>query len=211
MVGGNLARGVRGSRLVATAILIAATTAAGAVLADERFLVPQQDPGGPFYARIEFGLVHHTDDWAAIAFYRETTCVPATFNLLRFFDQNVTRAFGCPLTVHGFVVYEAVFQGAIPIQARLQGNGAVTVVFVPWADLSAAIADNKLSMAELMALPHLAGTATFFEETLHPTGGARETMLEVNAFGLLEDGRSFRYQVTEVKGTLVHANIEFGD
>ncbi|MGE5357732.1 MAG: hypothetical protein ACM3NQ_01855, partial [Bacteroidales bacterium] len=151
----TIGRRFAGWRLIAVAVLIAVVTAAGAVLAGQRFLVPQEDPGGPFYARIEFGLVHHTDDWAAIAFYRDTACVPATFNLLRFFDPNVPRAFDCPLTVHGFVVYEEALPGAAPIQAKLQGNDSgVTVVFVPWDALQAAIVDNKLSMDELMAMDH---------------------------------------------------------
>ncbi len=203
---GRRSLGWRVSSGIAVSVLMVTLIAGGALLADQRFLVPQQDPGGPFYARIEYGLVHHTDDWAAIAFYRDPACVPATFNLLRFFD--VPRAFGCPLLVHGFVVYETAMPGATPIESRMQGDH-VTVVFVPWDALSAAIADNKLFMPELMALPHLTGTATFFEETQHPTGGAQQSMLELNAFGFLEDGRSFHYQVTEVKGRLVHIRISF--
>ncbi|MGE5361546.1 MAG: hypothetical protein ACM3NQ_21225, partial [Bacteroidales bacterium] len=108
--------------------------------------------------------------------------------------------------------YKEAVPGAAPIQAKLQGNDSgVTVVFVPWDALQAAIADNKLFMPDLMAMDHLTGTATFFEETLHPTGGSVQGMLQVNAFGVLEDGRPFTYQVTEVKGTLVHARIAFGE
>jgi hypothetical protein len=200
---------------MAAAVLIAVTIGVGAMLADQRFLVPQQDPGGPFYARIEYGLIHHTDEWAAVAFYRERGCVPAAFNLLNFFDLTEAfpagppRPFLCPLTVHGFVVYEDMAPGAPPIQSKLQGNGAVTVIFVPWEALEAATSDNELFLPELLALPHVTGIATFFEETLHPAGGARQVMLELNAFGLLEDGRSFDYQVTEVKGDLVHVRIVF--
>jgi hypothetical protein len=200
---------------MAAALLIAVTVGAGALLADQRFLVPQQDPGGPFYARIELGLVHHTDEWAAIAFYRDPDCVPANFNLLRFFDlvpawpDGPPRPFLCPLSVHGFVVYKESGPGIPPIQSKLQGDGSVTVIFVPWDVLEAAIADNRLFLPELLALPHLTGAASFFEETLHPTGGSEQTMFEVNAFGLLEDGRTFDYQVTEVKGSLVHVKIAF--
>jgi len=183
----------------------------GTLWAQKRFLVPQEDPGGPFYARIEFGLVHHTDEWAAIAFYRDLDCVPGQpFNLLRFFDPNVPRAFSCPLTVHGFIIYRDPAPGAAPMQSRMQGNGAVPVWFVRWDELQAAIADNKLYIGELEGLPSLKkGTALFFEETLHPTGGSVQTMLELAAFGILEDGRAFAYQVTEVKGNLVHVKIDF--
>jgi hypothetical protein len=208
----SAARRAVGPKWMGVWVLVAMVTAAvGRLAADQRFLVPEQDPGGPFYARIELGLVHHTDDWAAIAFYRDPSCVPDTFNLLRFFDPNVPRAFGCPLTVHGFVIYETVAPGAAPIQAKLEANDGVTVtvIFVPWDALAAAIADNRLFMPELLALPHLVGNASLFEETLHPTGGSQQNMLQLNAFGTLDDGRSFEYQVTEVKGDLVHVRISF--
>ncbi len=197
-------------RWIPVVVLIALMLGAGAGWADQRFLVPQEDPGGPFYARIEWGLVHHTDEWAAIAFYRDPECVPAGFNLLRFFDPNVARVFACPLTVHGFLIYKIPAPGMPPIQAKLQGNGAVPVWFVRWDELEGEISDDKITMTELQGMDSLMkGTASFFEETLHPTGGAQQGMLELTAFGFLEDGRSFDYQVAEVKGTLAHVKIEF--
>jgi hypothetical protein len=204
----SVAGRIIGHRWTAAAVLIGLTIGAGAVLADQRFSVPQQDPLGPFYARIEPGLIHHTDEWAAIAFYREPGCVPTDFNLLDFFD--VPRAFGCPLTVHGFVVYKDFAPGMPPIQSKLQGNGAVPVWFVRWDELEAAVGDGMLTMTELREMNSLVkGTAMFFEETLHPTGGAQQTMLEIDAFGYLDGGRSFDYQATEVKGHLVNVRIAF--
>lgn len=203
------ARGISGRRWAAAALLFVAI-GTGAVLADQRFLVPQEDPGGPFYARIEWGLIHHTDEWAAIAFYRDLSCVPPDFNLLRFFDPMPPRAFSCPLTVHGFVIYKTPGPGMAPHQAKLQGDGSVPILFVRWDELQEAVADNRLTLTELLRMNSLRqGSARFFQETLHPTDGARQTMLEINAFGVLEDGESFDYQVTEVKGDLVHVSIAF--
>jgi hypothetical protein len=63
-----------------------------------------ESPGVPAYARIESGQVYISDGWAVIAFYRDPTCVHPDFDLLNFFD--VPAAFGCPLTVEGFALYE---------------------------------------------------------------------------------------------------------
>ena len=51
------------------------------------------------------------------------------------------------------------------------------------------------------------GTADFFKETLHPTGGAQVPMIEFNAHGSLEDGRSFRVHVTYVVGVVTNVCI----
>lgn len=64
------------------------------------------DPGVPFYARIEPVPPHAPTDgeWAAIVFYRDPGCQPLQgFNLLDFLDPPV--AFGCPLTVEGFSLW----------------------------------------------------------------------------------------------------------
>jgi hypothetical protein len=174
-----------------------------------RLLVPEEDPGGPYYARIEFGLVHHTDEWAAIAFYRNTNCVPLNFNLLAFFAP---QALGCPLTVEGFDVWKngpfPVDQA--PIQSKLTGLGAVPVWFVSWPELQAALGDGRLTKSELMAMSSLqVGTATYFKETLHPDGGAEQSALEIVALGTLTDGRSFLYQAAEAAGELRVVHIEF--
>jgi hypothetical protein len=156
-------------------------------------------------------LIHHTDEWAAIAFYRLPTCVPASFNLLDFFDFTFA-AFGCPLTVEGFEVWK---NGPPPIdlapmQSKLKGLGAVPVWFVSWPELQSAIADNVLTKAELLAMTSLQmGTATYFKETLHPFGGAKQSTLEIVAHGVLPDGQSFQYQATEAAGVLREVRIEF--
>ena len=199
-------------RITKTSILffVAVAIGMGIVYANVRLLVPQESPGSPFYARIERGLIHHTEEWAAIAFYRDPSCVPLGFNLLDLFDAP--RAFGCPLTVHGFETWKNGLASVdmAPIQSKLQGNGSVPFWFVNWDELQLALSDDILTKAELLALGSLIqGHATFFEETLHPSQGAQQTMLEIIAYGLLDDGRSFEYKVTEVKGELKHVTIAF--
>ena len=57
--------------------------------------------GGPFYARVESGLIHNNGEWAAIAFYRPPGCVPHDFNLLDLFNP---AAVDCPSFVAGFEI-----------------------------------------------------------------------------------------------------------
>lgn len=115
-----------GRSLLCATLFVLAALAFGAVLTQ---YPSAQDPGPPFYARIEHGFVIHDDTTAAIAFYRDPSCVPLTFNLLNLFDAP--RAFGCPLTVDGFDVWKngppPVDQG--PIQSETRGLGAVPVWF----------------------------------------------------------------------------------
>jgi hypothetical protein len=187
-----------------------AALAAAVVSADIRLLVPEQSQSGPFYARLERGLIHRTDEWVAIPFYRSPSCVPAGFNLLNFFDfSNIPAIFACPLTVHGFEIWKngpQTDQG--PVQSKLRGNGAVPVWFVSVQDFSSAL--PGITKAELANMPSLLeGSASFFEETLHPEGAAQQTMLAIVAQGLLPDGRSFRYEAIEAGGNLRHVRIEF--
>jgi hypothetical protein len=199
-------RSVHGLAALGLALVVAAAAAPGR--AAVRLLVPDEDPGVPAYARIERAYVHHTEEWAAIAFYRSPGCVRSTFNLLNFFD--VPAVFGCPLTVHGFEVWEngGPPEDAAPLQAKLRGNGAVPVWFVPWPALEAALADGKLKMPELLALEPLMGTASYFVETLPPDGGANQSVLEIVAHGTLPDGRSFHYSAIEAAGELRVVQID---
>lgn len=170
---------------------------AGPAAAAVRTEIPEEDPGPPFYARVERQAVHtdlvpHTEKLAAVVFYRSPACIPADFNLMDLFDPPA--AFGCTLTVDGFEIWT---NGPPPIDmiprfARFGGLGAVPVWIVSWPELEAAAADDVLTVPELMALPSLQmGTAAFYHETLHPTGGAENPALSLTAFGTLVDGRSF--------------------
>ena len=84
------------------------------------------------------------------------------------------------------------------------------VWFVAWPQLEAAMADGILTMPKLEGLPsRLIGSASFFKETLHPTGGAVVPMINIVACGLLEDGRSFQMHVTGAGVNAPNASIEF--
>jgi hypothetical protein len=177
-----------------------------------------EDPGLPFYARIQPAPPHVIDDgeWAAIAFYRNPGCVPADFNLLDFFDAPA--AFGCPLTVHGASLWEGEpFIGA-PKIVTSSGNGAVPVWFVPVGAINQALEDGVLTIGELAGLEgFLVGHADRFNETLHPHpvppelggGGHPKPKLIQNAHGQLEDGRRFSLQITGVKDEVQSIQIQF--
>jgi len=155
-------------------------------------------PGGgdvPYYALINPLDLYHTDEWAVIVFYRPPDCVPDEFNLLEFFT---VAAFECtPPTTDGFLIWAGEPGLSTPIQSQLHGLGAVPVWFVAWPELEAAIADGSLTMPELEALPSLLiGSASFYNETTHPLGGAVVPMVNFVADGTLADGRSFHTHVT---------------
>jgi len=186
-------------------LLSTVSPAAGAV---ERYIVPDESASGPFYARLERGFVHMTDEWVAVAFYREPSCVRPNFNLLNFFDiDNIPAIFGCALTVHGLEIWKnGVASDSGPMQSKLFGNGAVPVWFVSVADFNNAL--PGVTLTELKGMRSLRkGYATFFEETLHPAGAARQTMLHISSYGWLEDGAAFQYQATEAGGRLTTVRI----
>jgi hypothetical protein len=207
---------------VALVLTLAVTIAWSQVSAADNGLVrttwpSAEDPGPPFYARIESSPPHFLSDgdWAAIVFYRDPGCVPAEFNLLRFFDAPV--AFGCPLTVHGFSLWDEPFVGA-PKIATSSGDGAVPVWFVPMDTADQAAQDGFLSIGELAGLEGLLiGHAEEFNEVLHPSplppelggGGHPNPKLTLNANGQLEDGRRFNLHVSEVRGEVMSIQIQF--
>lgn len=156
--------------------------------------IPQEDPGPPFYARVERSSVHtdivpHTAEWAAVVFYRSPSCVPPNFNLMDLF--HIPGAFSCQLTIDGFEIWR---NGPPPIDftpmfARFNGLGSVPVWFVSWSELRAAVADDVLTLTELENMSSLRkGRATFFREDLHPTDGATNPEIMIDASGVLDDG-----------------------
>lgn len=179
--------------LLVIALLGLVLAAAPVVFANTRVL----DGDVPFYARIDRGAAIHTEDWAFVVFYRPAECVPADFNLLDFYD--VPAAFGCaPPTTDGFLIFP---EGSmVPLQSKLSGRGAVPVWFSSWAELSAAMDDDVLTITELEALPSLIkGTADFYNETLHPWGAAQVGKISLVGSGLLQDGRVF-----QIKAVILH-------
>lgn len=172
-----------------------------------RLAVPDEHPNAPFYSPI--GLSPNTgalrfprnEEWGAAPFVRDLGCVPPDFNLLSLFDlapafpEGPPRPFLCALTVAGHIVFE---DGGPPpsglIQSQMHGLGAVPVVFAAWSEIEAAIADDVLTLPELLGLPSaMVGTADLYKETVVrgslPSG---QVAFRLNARGVLPDGRRFR-------------------
>ncbi len=175
--------------------------------------VPDQSPGFPGYTLVPpFPYQTHTDQWAAIVFYRNPNCVPNTFNLLEGPDTTVIfitgqlRAFACPLTISGFELWDKPGAGAPRIVVN--SGSAVPVWFVRWPDLQAAIKDGVLTKTELESLAPLKGVATKYNEIEHAWADPSLLALRssqggytLNASGTLPDGRSFQFQFTNNFGT----------
>jgi hypothetical protein len=201
--------------LFATAGMV--TLVAVWALANVRLEFPTADfPGVPAYAQISnvppFGEeIYHTEEWAAIPFYRDPGCVPPDFNLLDMFDAP--RAFDCPMKVQGFEIWPVPPpQGAGPISGRTWGLGAVPIYFVRWQELQPAAADRMLTITDVRALPSLRiGYATFFSLELHPSGVANVPHIEISARGVLPDGRQFQFQVAggDQSALVKHVKIVF--
>jgi hypothetical protein len=208
--------GMHRRALVGAVILVLVSGTAGLLAAPTASANVRLEGGEtPFYARISSSAIFHTDAWAVIAFYRPPACVPAGFNLLAFFD--VPGAFACgPTTIDGFTIWPKGSQSdPAPIQAEFHGLGAVPVWFVSWPELEAAVADEVLTIGELAALPSLlVGSASFYQETLHPVQAAQVGELEFVARGTLEDGRPFAaHAVATYAGghRFPHVRIVFGE
>ncbi|MGD2026217.1 MAG: hypothetical protein PVI99_00255 [Anaerolineales bacterium] len=177
-----------------------------------------EDPGMPFYARVELlpPYIFNDGEWAAIVFYREPGCVPADFNLVSFYD--IPSAFFCPHTVHGSSLWQGeVFNGA-PKASFITGNGAVPVWFVPWeAVKDQAKPDGVLTITDLQEIEGLlVGYADTYSEELHPHpdpaiggGGHPNPKMIVNANGQLEDGRQFMLHINWVRDEVQAIQIQF--
>jgi len=193
------------------ATVLFTTLVASSANAQLLFRVPVDSPGVPAYARVERPFVFHTGQWAAIVFYRDPDCVPASFNLLDFFD--IPASFGCPLTVSGFEIWENLPGIDLAPRQVVSSGLAVPVWFVPWSALQAALADDVLTIPELKSLSPLKGIATTFHEVLHPVGGAAKVPhLTIAASGVLPDGRTFKYEFNNVlpaAGNVLNVRITF--
>ena len=167
----------------------------------------------PFYARIErqTGAIH-TDELAAIPFYRDPECVPEDFNLLDFFDAPA--AFDCESYMAGFEVWKNPMPiDLAPIQSELKAVGPMPIYFVPWSVLEVAMGDDALTMDELKNLDGIRiGIATFYTETLHPSRGASQQVISIVAHGCMVKDSNVRFEL-KFTGTHdnnhVHAKIEF--
>ena len=177
-----------------------------------RLSVPDENPNGPFYSMIGISpltgdlRLPHTDEWGAVPLVRDISCIPQDFNLLSVFDFTPAfpggppRPFVCPSTLGGhLVIKDFGTPDQKLIQSQLHGLDEVTIVFASWADLSAAIADDVLTLPELLALPSaVIGAADFYKETV-VTGSLepRAVAFRLVARGTLPDGTSFRLQYVD--------------
>jgi hypothetical protein len=177
-----------------------------------------EDPGPPFYARVDSLPPHAIEDgaWTAIVFYRDPSCVPADFNLLDFFDAP--RAFGCSLTVEGASLWHSEPFVGSPKIVGSSGTGAVPVWFVPADVFRDATEDGVLTTGELAGLDGLVvGHANQFNETLHPSplppeaggGGHPNSKLIISAHGRLDDGSRFILHVVSVSNGVRAVRIQF--
>jgi hypothetical protein len=204
------------STMFAAALLAAcsetADVAAPGIVAPPHFDVVFESAGPPFYAVSgNGGFIPHTETWAALPFQRRLSCVPAEANLL----ESDFSAFGCQATVQGHEHWEnGPPVDPAPRQTVFRGLGAVPVIFAPWPDLQAAIADEELTLTELLQLPQVRiGSAHTYQETdiLGISGplGAGRGMYKINARGTLLSGGSFRLHVNEVLGEQRVVQITF--
>jgi hypothetical protein len=206
--------------LTARPLVAMASNAGGQLLTS---WLSDEDPGLPYYARVESTppYVLHDDDFAAIVFYRGPEGIPEDFNLLAFFDlptgPESLGAFAVPLNVSGTYVWsEEVWVGAPRIINSL-GLGSVPVWFVPTIPLLAHIDanDRVLTMADLRGIAGIrVGSATQFQEALHPIanpsemggGGHPRPSLRIIARGTLEGGGQFAVSLSKAP---VGASIRF--
>lgn len=165
----------------------------------------EEDPGMPFYARVELlpPYIFNDGTWAAIVFYRDPSCVPDGFNLISVFDAPA--AFSCPHTVHGTSTWDGEVNNGAPTHVEIIGDGAVPVWFVPWTAVEdQARADGVLTVADLEQIDGLlVGHADQYTEDLRPHpvpaiggGGSADPGMIVAASGQLDDGGQFRLQIS---------------
>lgn len=158
----------------------------------------------PFYARAEppadvGGFAYHTDEWAAIVFYRDPSCVPEDFNLFQFYDFNFGAVFGCMSLVDGFALHVEPDGVTPPKVSNLSGT-AVEIWFVPWDDeFQQAVEAEALTVDQLENMDGLVkGIATQFREVLNSVENHPQPKINLTASGYIlpeSGGGSFSYGV----------------
>ncbi len=186
--------------------------------------IPADHPGPPWYTLVfsggaepPLGYIPNDGTWAAVPFFRETSCVPGDFDLLQVLDLQPLdppddprpRAFGCELTLSGRVWFES--GGGIPTQERYAGLGAVPIFFVLLSEVQSVAGDSPadadsdpdMYIGELAGLPSLnIGHADRFDMVVHNSNqGANPGHEVVDASGTITEGhfagRPFRYHHNE--------------
>ncbi len=163
---------------------------------------PLESPGVPAYARLELLVpnfdVPNNKRWAAIVFYRDPACVPADFNLGRFFDfpgPQGLGAFACPLLVEGHEIWKnGPDSDLAPIYVRTRNAVPnLPIWFVAWHELKPILESGQVFIGDISRLPSLVrGSAHWYEEALYPNGTADIPGITLRSEGTLEGGGKFR-------------------
>jgi hypothetical protein len=165
--------------------------------------VPADDPGPPFYTPVfidgaapSSGFVPTDGTWVGIHWYRDPSCVPAGFNLMKVY--NPPAAFGCRLTIGG-EVWRHEPGDRLPFQEHYAEAGTVPIYFVRLSELTSAVGDGMLTIGELQGLPSLlVGLASGYRSVIHNSNQASSHGHEtLTASGQLMDGRSFHFHFDE--------------
>jgi hypothetical protein len=174
------------------------------MLAKSGGLYRVESPMFPFYTRTEppadvGGFGYHTDQWAAIVFYRDPACVPTGFNLFEFYDFNFGDVFSCAPTIDGFSLHVEPMGVTPPRMSNLSGK-AVPIWFVPWsAAFQQAVANGSLTVVQLEGMAGLVkGVATQFQEILSTVESHPAPKINLTARGYIlpgSGGGSFSYNV----------------
>lgn len=186
----------------AALVAVALGALCGSAAANERYEFPEDIDAVPMYARSEWPFPFHTDEWAIINWYRSPEWVLANrsnFNLLDFYDRP--SVWLAPLYVEGFVVRDEPLGSGPPILMEIYSLPGMPAWIVAWPELQDAIANGKLTIREVLKMDSLRiGEATFFHETLHPSGTDHVPTHLINATGVLQDGATFQYHFSHGNG-----------
>jgi hypothetical protein len=156
----------------------------------------------PFYARFGENETFSDGEWTVIVFYRSPDCIPADFNLNEFFHfpgEAGPGAFACapPTTTSVETWANGPETDPSPLIAEMTGRGAVPVWFIAQAEVEQAMEDGVVTIGELAESPsRLAGEAVTYTELLHPSQTNEQSLIQFDAEGALEDGRSFMVDVS---------------
>jgi hypothetical protein len=154
--------------------------------------VPDESPGGPWYAGFSRDFIPADGTQAAIIFMRDPACIPPEFNLLD--SEDIPAVFGCPLLFRGQEWWHEPFVD-FPFKYVYVNDGSVPVYFVDLAEFNSEIADDQLTLGELEAFSSLkVGQATYVKDDVlnsnapDSDGKGHGVM---TAIGKLEDGGDF--------------------
>jgi hypothetical protein len=169
-----------------------------------------EDSGGPpYYSLVQDGWFPMTEEWAAVFWMRDPSCVPGDFNLLSLadltpaFPSGPPRPFLCSLTIGGHEIWntDPPDPAVGPLNITAYGLGAVPIYFVDVDEAQAALGDGVLTIDELEGMSSLqVGYADQFHLT-QQTGTARGEpgagKINISSTGTLQDGRTFFFQTAE--------------